>query len=123
MFKQVLTASLLALSGLALAAASDQTPVTLPDGVIVKTDMPGTLMGNPHSDKPGNEKKVYICHATSAVKNNAYLMLHTGKPAGDAHLNHEHATANGHGQDKKERDLVGVNPEFATCQMSDEGSS
>ena len=120
--KKLLTLVLF-LSTTAFAAQPNQTSVTLPDGVVVKKDLPGTLRGNPNSDKPGNNKKVYVCHATSAVKNNGYVMIHVGNPAGKAHLDHEHATPNGNGQAKKARDLVGVDPSFETCSTAEQGSS
>lgn len=92
------------LSGVALA---EQPTFTTPNGIVVKQDMPGAFRGNPNSDKPGNPKKTYICHATSAVDNNGFLVLHVGNPAAAAHLAHEHATAEEHGQGKAKRDGVG----------------
>ncbi|MGX9685932.1 hypothetical protein ACTQ9L_02115 [Deinococcus wulumuqiensis] len=103
-------------SSAALAQSPDST-VTLPEGVVVKEHLPGAPRGNPQSDKADNPKKVYICHATSAVDNNGYLIVHVGRAAADAHLKHEHATAedDGHGQGKAKRDRTGryVGPDCA----------
>ncbi|WP_221091219.1 hypothetical protein [Deinococcus aquaedulcis] len=91
---------LLATASLASAGAND--PVTLPSGVVVKEVMPGYLRGNGGSYE-GHDNKVLVCHATSAVDNNAYVVISISVAALEAHLAHEHK--NGGGQ-REHRDAL-----------------
>ncbi|MBZ9715888.1 hypothetical protein [Deinococcus multiflagellatus] len=103
MRRVALLLTLLAAGPLAGAQAND--PVTLPSGVVVKEVLPGYLRGNGGSYE-GHDNKVLVCHATSAVDNNAYVVVSISQAALDAHLAHEHQ--NGNGQ-RQHRDAIYLN--------------
>ncbi|GGS01484.1 hypothetical protein [Deinococcus sedimenti] len=89
--------ALLALTGPASAAGT----VTLPDGVVVKEDLPGYPRGNGGSFQ-GHDNKVLVCHATSAVDTNGYVVVSISAQAFAAHLRHEHQQQTG-GKEQRDR--------------------
>lgn len=95
--------TVLALLGLcsSVLAAPAET-VTLPDGVVVKIDLPGYPRGNGGSYGNGNDNKVLMCHATSAVDSNGYVVVSISRQAYDAHMAHEHRNQNGDPQHRDE---------------------
>ncbi|PTA68561.1 hypothetical protein [Deinococcus arcticus] len=94
MKRSALLLALLGAASLASATPSANAPVTLPSGVVVKDVMPGYLRGNGGSYE-GHDNKVLVCHATSAVDNNAYVVISISAAALEAHLAHEHKNAGG----------------------------
>lgn len=88
---------LLALTTPALAAPAET--ITLPDGVVVKMDLPGALRGN--GGGSGNGDKILMCHATSAVDSNGYVVISISQQAYEAHMAHEHLNQN---KDEQHRD-------------------
>ncbi|GHF93216.1 hypothetical protein GCM10017783_01410 [Deinococcus piscis] len=85
-------------------------------GVVVKDDLPGAGRGHPNSERQ-QEHKVSICHATSAVRNNGYVVVNVSQNAAEAHLRHEHQTGQGRGP----RDRVGS--DLQNCEPGDSADS
>lgn len=81
--------------------AAPSSTITLPDGVIVKVDLPGYPRGNGGSYGNGNDK-VLMCHATSAVDSNGYVVVSISRQAYETHLAHEHRNQNGNKQHRDE---------------------
>ena len=86
--------------GSALAATPDT--VTLPDGVVVKSDLPGYPRGNGGSYGENHPDKILICHATSAVDTNGFVVISVSRQAYEAHMAHEHLNQNGNKQKRDE---------------------
>lgn len=96
------TLTLLAALCLGSALADRPDTVTLPDGVVVKADLPGYPRGNGGSYGENHPNKVLICHATSAVDTNGYVVISVSQQAYDAHMAHEHLNRNGNKQERDE---------------------
>lgn len=83
---------------------------------------PGHGQNRDYPGNPGNQDqphKVFVCHATSAVDNNPYVILHVSEHAADAHLRHEHKTdkGNGNGNGRAPRDLTGDLGDTVVCEL------
>lgn len=89
------TLTLLAALGLGSALADRPETTILPDGVVVKIDLPGYPRGNGGSYGENHPNKLLICHATSAVDGNGYVVISVSQQAYDAHMAHEHLNQNG----------------------------
>ena len=96
------TLTLLAALGLGSALADRPDTVTLPDGVVIKADLPGYPRGNGGSYGGNHPNKVLICHATSAVDTNGYVVISVSQQAYDAHMAHEHLNQNCNKQERDE---------------------
>lgn len=70
----------------------------------------GATRGPPTSERE-HGGKVYVCHATSAVKN-SYVAVNVSQNAAEAHLRHEHKQAQG---GKAPRDWVSLTTDLPSC--------
>lgn len=92
------------LAALCLGSALAATPdiVTLSDGVVVKSDLPGYPRGNGGSYGENHPDKILICHATSAVDTNGFVVISVSRQAYEAHMAHEHLNQNSNKQKRDE---------------------